>query len=46
MSFNLILDYFNKKGKDRKKIESINIALELMQKYIEKGYSSINKRKR
>ena len=37
MNFNLVLDYFNNKGKDREKMENIENALINIQEYMKKG---------
>lgn len=44
MNFNLVLDYFNNKGKDRVKLEKIKNAFDNIQEYMKTGISgSLNK---
>ena len=44
MNFNLVLDYFNNKGKDRVKLEKIKNAFDNIQEYMKTCISgSLNK---
>ena len=43
MNFNLVLDYFNNKGKDREKMEKIEKALDDIQEYMKTGLYTIIK---
>jgi hypothetical protein len=37
MNFNLVLDYFNNKGKDREKMDRISNALQNIKDYMNEG---------
>ena len=43
MNFNLVLDYFNNKGKQRSSMQKIKDAIEIMKKIIDGGIETINK---